>query len=272
MALVAGLGRGVRCDGLRCGHPRLQCGRCWPSRLGEERCRRRPSSWPTFAGRKAGRLRRPPLSCRTSPPQGGRSAGAAVFRQFATVEGESRQGRQPISPLRGPAGQRGARGNAIIPITGLQRSRICIYISPIRAKRKLRMIGQSTHPAKVWRNARLATLDPRLGGLGIVEDGAVAAPTAASPLPARRPSYRTSRRHRRDRRLRGPLDHARPDRLPHPSRPCRRPRRRVRAAAGGRDLRGDRARRRRHRLHREGDARGRARTSSSRKRSRASMR
>ena len=37
-------------------------------------------------------------------------------------------------------------------------------------------------------------------------------------------------------RLRGPLDHARPDRLPHPSRPCRQPRQRVRDAAGRREL------------------------------------
>ena len=56
-------------------------------------------------------------------------------------------------------------------------------------------------------------------------------------------------------RLRGPLDHARADRLPHPSRLRRRPGAGIRAAARRRDLRGDRARRRRHPLDRARDAR-----------------
>ena len=46
------------------------------------------------------------------------------------------------------------------------------------------------------------------------------------------------------------------DRLPHAPGVWRQSRARVRAAAGGCQLRGDRARRRRHPLHREGDARG----------------
>ncbi len=58
------------------------------------------------------------------------------------------------------------------------------------------------------------------------------------------------------RRLRGPLDHARADRLPHPSRLRRQPRGGVRGAPRRRELRGDRARRRRHRLDRPRDARG----------------
>ena len=57
-------------------------------------------------------------------------------------------------------------------------------------------------------------------------------------------------------RLRGALDHARPDRLPHASRLRRRPGARIRAAPEGRELRGDRPRRRRHPVDRQGDARG----------------
>ncbi len=52
----------------------------------------------------------------------------------------------------------------------------------------------------------------------------------------------------RARRLRGTLDHARPDRLPHPSRVRRRPIRRVRASPGGRKLCRHRPRGRRHRV------------------------
>ena len=53
-----------------------------------------------------------------------------------------------------------------------------------------------------------------------------------------------------------PLDHAGADRLPHAPGLRRRPRPRVRAAPEGRDLRGDRARRRRHPLDGGGDPRG----------------
>ena len=129
---------------------------------------------------------------------------------------------------------------------------------------KIMAAEQSSQPrARVWRNARLATL-------------------AAEPA---RPGHRRARRHRRtrrqnhlcrcrigpprsrdgrrgDHRLRRPLDHAGPDRLPHPSRPCRQPRQRVRDAAGRRDLRGSGEGRRRHRLVGQGIAcgeRGRAR-------------
>ena len=94
--------------------------------------------------------------------------------------------------------------------------------------------------------------DARAGraGLGIVEPARRRAATAASSIAG--PAAERRRRSTRAEvdRLRGPLDHARPDRLPHPSRLRRRPRARIRAAARRRDLRGDRARRRRHRLDR----------------------
>ena len=94
-------------------------------------------------------------------------------------------------------------------------------------------------------------------GLGIVEHGAGrGAATAASSMPARQPTLPAPATRAETHRLRGPLDHARPDRLPHPPRLRRRPRARVRDAAGRRQLRGDRPRRRRHRLDGEGDARG----------------
>src|SRR5206468_2262695 len=60
----------------------------------------------------------------------------------------------------------------------------------------------------------------------------------------------------RDDRRRRPLDHTRPDRLPHAPWLRRQPGARVRAAAGRRQLRGDRAGGRWHHLHRQGDASG----------------
>ena len=98
----------------------------------------------------------------------------------------------------------------------------------------------------------------RATGSAIVEKGAIAARDGRIVYagPGGGPSRRLGRRGCRGRRLRGPLDHARPDRLPHASRPRRRPRAGIRAAPEGRELRGDRARRRRHPLHRAGDARG----------------
>ena len=96
----------------------------------------------------------------------------------------------------------------------------------------------------------------RPAGLGLIENGAVAARDGriafAGPMAELPPRWDAAR----EISARRPLDHARPDRLPHASRLRRRSRGRIRAAAGGRELRGDRARRRRHRLDREGDARG----------------
>ncbi len=71
------------------------------------------------------------------------------------------------------------------------------------------------------------------------------------------PAALARRRRTRPRRRAGD---AGADRLPHAPRLRRPPRARVRAAAAGRHLRRDRARRRRHPLHRGGHARGRATT------------
>ena len=112
---------------------------------------------------------------------------------------------------------------------------------------------------RIWRTRASPPSIPGADGLGVVEDGilasldgriAYAGPAAGfSGSPATRSIAR-------------PLDHAGPRRLPHPSRPWRRPRAGVRDAPCRRDLSGDRRRRRRHPLDGRGDAggeRGRAR-------------
>ncbi|RWK02140.1 MAG: hypothetical protein E5X49_10795 [Mesorhizobium sp.] len=53
---------------------------------------------------------RPLLSCRTSPPRGGRSDGAKGFANFRRCRNERRRGRQPISPQVGEMSGRTARG------------------------------------------------------------------------------------------------------------------------------------------------------------------
>ena len=116
-------------------------------------------------------------------------------------------------------------------------ARICLYIyEPWRKAQEATVRGQTTPMRgrrRLWRNARLATLAPSAAGLGVVERGALAvARPAASSSPARErtspAAWRATRAHRR---LRGSLDHAGPDRLPHPSRLRRRPGARIRAAA-----------------------------------------
>ena len=79
---------------------------------------------------------------------------------------------------------------------------------PMRGSRRWRATGSAS--------SRTARSRRRTGGS--------CSPGAAADAPAAA----------RDDRLRRALDHARADRLPHPSRPRRRPRARVRAAAGGR--------------------------------------
>ena len=124
----------------------------------------------------------------------------------------------------------------------------------------------------LWLDARLATLSPDAAGLGDrrARRGRGRG-RAASPSPGPMADLPAGWDAARPRRARRPLDHARPDRLPHPSRLCRQPRARVRAAAGRRHLRGDRAGRRRHRLDREGDARGERGRSRARERCRGSI-
>ncbi|TPN79453.1 hypothetical protein FJ987_11505 [Mesorhizobium sp. CU2] len=57
-----------------------------------------------------GRVPSPPsLSCRTSPPQGGRSA-VCPSRQFCNVENRRSRCWQPISPLEGEMSGRTERG------------------------------------------------------------------------------------------------------------------------------------------------------------------
>ena len=62
----------------------------------------------------AGTLRCPPLSCRTSPPHGGRSAviDAALLPATSKIGESQAAGRSPPMWGRCPAGQRGARRNA----------------------------------------------------------------------------------------------------------------------------------------------------------------
>ncbi|TPI29612.1 lytic murein transglycosylase [Mesorhizobium sp. B3-2-1] len=56
---------------------------------------------------------RPPLSCRTSPPQGGRLA-VSMSRLFYNAAGWRRRMRQPISPLEGEMPGK-AEGGAVPP-------------------------------------------------------------------------------------------------------------------------------------------------------------
>ena len=110
----------------------------------------------------------------------------------------------------------------------------------------------------LWRHARLATMaGDRAVGMGRARRAAHRRRSAALGRPGRRLARRArGRRRTRPRRRAGD---AGPDRLPHAPRLRRPPRARVRAAAAGRHLRRDRARRRRHPLHGGGHACGRRR-------------
>ncbi|TIQ38361.1 MAG: hypothetical protein E5X48_00310 [Mesorhizobium sp.] len=55
----------------------------------------------------------PPLACRPSPPQGGRSA-ASMPRSFCNAGGWRNRTRQPISPLEGEMPGK-AEGGAVPP-------------------------------------------------------------------------------------------------------------------------------------------------------------
>ena len=112
---------------------------------------------------------------------------------------------------------------------------------------------------KVWVNANIATMVA--GGDGLWRDPRRRHRRQGRPHRLGRPPRRPAEDEGAPRaRRRRPLGHARPGRLPHPSRVRRRPRARVRAAAQGRHLRGDRARRRRHPLDRDARRARRART------------
>ena len=189
---------------------------------------------------------------------------------------------RPISPLEGEMSGRteGATGHNHFQTASdqarLQYLLICIYIIHPDGNGKIMAAGDAIIAAETPASGAtpgLRRLPPISPGLGIVEQGAIAARDGrivfAGPE-ADLPGSRDSRR--RDHRLRRPLDHARPDRLPHPSRLRRRPRPRVRDAAGRRDLRGDRARRRRHRLVGQGTARGERGRARARSRCRGSTR
>ena len=98
------------------------------------------------------------------------------------------------------------------------------------------------------RNATLATMEPGGAPYGLIPDARARGPRRAHRLGrAGRGARRRPRRPARA-RSRRPAGHAGADRLPHPPRVRRRPGARVRAAARGRELRGGRPRRRRHRL------------------------
>ena len=107
-------------------------------------------------------------------------------------------------------------------------------------------------------------------GYGEIADGALGWRDGLLAFvgPARGAAGRAARARARSDRGDG-LDHAGPGRLPYAPGVRRRPRARVRAAPAGRELRRDRARRRRHPVHRARDARGRRRRTAARNRCRA---
>ena len=123
-------------------------------------------------------------------------------------------------------------------------------------------------PITLWRNARLATLDGDTPWGWI--DAARCWSRASASLGRRRgrparTACAVDARARPGRRA----GHAGPGRLPHPPGLRRPARARVRAAAARRELRGHRARRRRHPLHRGRHARGQRRRSCSTRRAAA---
>ena len=108
---------------------------------------------------------------------------------------------------------------------------------------------------RIWHNARLATMRADLPDPGEIEHGVIAARGGRIVYAVRRPIFRRMPMQPTGSIARV-LDHARSRRLSHPSGLWRQPRPGIRAAPEGRELRGDRARRRRHRLDGGGDAQG----------------
>ena len=96
---------------------------------------------------------------------------------------------------------------------------LCLYI---RRLPKPRGEGSTMTPASeattIWRNARLATLALGAPGLGVVDRGAIVARAGRIVFAGPEPEAPTVPNDARTHRLRGPLDHARADRLPHPPR------------------------------------------------------
>ena len=90
----------------------------------------------------------------------------------------------------------------------------------------------------LWVNGRLATMTAGGAAYGAIEDGAIAAAEGriawVGPRRDLPGAPEKLARHVHD--LARHLAHARPDRLPYPSRLCRRPGARVRAPAAGREL------------------------------------
>ena len=118
------------------------------------------------------------------------------------------------------------------------------------------MTTPASEATTIWRNARLATVARGAPGLGVVERGAIVARGGRIVFAGPEPDAPAAPSDARIDRLRRALDHAGADRLPHPSRLRRQPRGGIRGAPRRRELRGDRARGRRHRLDRPRDARG----------------
>ena len=184
---------------------------------------------------------------------------------------------------RGAPGRAKGSGGVVMPIRPrrglkpLATLQLDMYIHiriPFETEKIMAAEGGTQSRARVWRNARLATLVAGPPGLGHRRAAARSPRTTARSSIAGPEVAASGCRGRRcrDHRLRRPLDHARPDRLPHPSGPCRQPRQRVRDAACRRDLRGGGAGRRRHRLVGQGAACGERRRAGRRRRCRASTR
>ncbi len=95
----------------------------------------------------------------------------------------------------------------------------------------------------IWRNARLATFAKGAPGLGVVERGAIVAARRTHRLRRPRAGRAGAPCGARSIDCEGRWITPGPDRLPHPSRLRRQPRRGVRGASRRRELRGDRARR-----------------------------
>ena len=182
-------------------------------------------------------------------------AGPALRQQRLLKE----QSAHTLSPHRAKLWTASARRNMYRQINGL-------------AKRQYRKWAAAACRSSITSGtaAVLPRFPRRATGLGLIEDGLIAADDGRIVYAGAARGRAVGARCKRADRLRRPLDHAGPDRLPYPSGLWRRPRPRIRTTAGGRELRRDRARRRRHRFDGDGDAAGQRPTSWSRRRCRGS--
>ena len=156
-------------------------------------------------------LRRPPLSCRTSPPQGGRLAARIGFRRSATLMIGERPSDVPISPLEGEMSGRTEGGNVGCPTFW---ETMILQSSPQLESLARRFARPIAAIASRVPTAPPCTLCPRRPSSGVaVAASPATASRHATPSPLRSAvsltsamtsSSQTARRHRRQRDILAP--------------------------------------------------------------------